>query len=931
MSGPLSPQEFVAKWRKSEVKESAAAQEHFLDLCRLVGHPTPVEDDPAGERFCFEAGATKARGGQGWADVWKRGFFAWEYKGKHKDLSAAYQQLLQYRESLMNPPLLVVSDMANIVVHTNFTNTVKRVMRISLDDLLTPEGMDHLRAVFYHPESLRAPVTTEQVTQQAAAEFAHLADLLRAYGEDPQEAAHFLIRLLFCMFAEDIGLLPDDLFTQLVKGTQRRPVAFKAQLRQLFQAMSGGGWFGVSEIVFFDGRLFDDDLVLDLDTDGLDILARATALDWSSIEPSILGTLFTRSLDPSRRAQRGAHYTSRRDILLIVEPVLMAPLRRRWAEVRAQALDLARQRDEARTPQTRNKRHAELERLLGDFAQELAAIRILDAACGSGNFLYVALNLLLDLWKEVSILGAELGLSRMLPLPGLAPSPEQLYGIEIDDYAHELAQATIWIGYLQWFHQNGHGWPSEPILKPLDNILHMDAILAYDEEGRPVEPEWPEAEVVIGNPPFLGDKKMRSELGHEYVEHLRALYGDRIPGQSDLCCYWFELARMSIESGSIRRAGLLATNSIRGGANRTVLDRIKQSGDIFWAQSDRDWILEGAAVNVSMVGFDGGRESVRELDGKAVEVINANLTSSADLTTAVRLSENRSLSFIGTQKSGPFDLTEEEARLFLKQGGNPNARDNCDVVKPWMNALDVTRRPRNMWIIDFGAHMPMEEAAQYEMPFEYVRRNVKPMRDTVRRKNHRELWWLFGEARPGMRDALSHLSRYIATPRVAKHRLFVLIKSEVVPDCQLVVFARDDDYFLGVLHSKLHELWALRQGTSLEDRPRYTPTTTFETFPFPWPPGQEPEGDPRVQAIAQAARELVEKRQAWLNPEGATEKELKRRTLTNLYNAYPTWLALAHRTLDEAVLDAYGWPHDLTDEEILERLLALNLERAGEG
>ena len=315
-----SPQDFVHKWRDVTLKERSAAQEHFIDLCRLVGHETPAEADPTGERFAFEAGAGKQQGGQGWADVWKKGFFAWEYKGRHADLDKAYQQLLQYREALENPPLLVVSDIERIVIHTNFTNTVKRVEELALDDLLLPEGLTLLRAVFFEPETLRAPQTTEQVTAEAAKEFARLAELLRAYGADPHRTAHFLIRLLFCLFAEDIGLLPQGLFTRLVSQTRRQASAFAGQMRQLFGAMAGGGWFGADQIAHFDGGLFDDDTALDLDSEGMDILTRVSALDWSSIEPSILGTLFERSLDPSKRAQIGAHYTSKEDILLIVEP-----------------------------------------------------------------------------------------------------------------------------------------------------------------------------------------------------------------------------------------------------------------------------------------------------------------------------------------------------------------------------------------------------------------------------------------------------------------------------------------------------------------------------------------------------------------------------------------------------------------------------------
>jgi hypothetical protein len=432
--------------------------------------------------------------------------------------------------------------------------------------------------------------------------------------------------------------------------------------------------------------------------------------------------------------------------------------------------------------------------------------------------------------------------------------------------------------------------------------------------------------VIVGNPPFLGGGKIRSELGDAYTESLFKLYGNRLPNFSDLVCYWFEKARAMIEVGEVKRAGLLATNSIRGGANRRVLERIKESGDIFWAQSDRDWILEGAAVNVSMIGFDNGEESSRELDGCSVDKINSNLTATVDVTKAKRLAENRNICFMGPSAKAPFDIDFEVAREMVSQSFNPNARPNSDVVRPVASAIDLVRHSRNKWTIDF-AMMPMEEAAQYEMPFEYVRQYVLPIRKT-RRDDYRGQWWQYARPRPEMRRALKDRSRFIATPGVSKHRIFVWRDPVVLCNQGTLVFARDDDYFLGVLHSKLHELWALRKGTSLEDRPRYTPTTTFETFPFPWPPGQEPTDVSRVQAIAQATRELVEKRGRWLNPEGATEKELKKRTLTNLYNACPTWLDLAHRHLDEAVLDAYGWPHGLSDEEILERLLALNLERA---
>ena len=634
----LSPQQFVAKWRHATLKERSAAQSHFNDLCALLGQPTPTEADPAGRWYTFEAGAQRlpspaaAGEGQGvragFADVWKMGYFAWEYKGQHADLDKAYRQLLQYRESLLNPPLLIVSDLQRIIIHTNFTNTVKRVYELTLDDLLIPDKLDILRKAFTDPDRLRPGQTPSQVTEEAARDFARLAQLLRRYGNEPHATAHFLIRLLFCLFAEDVGILPDGLFTKLVTQPHRTAGAVSSQLRQLFVAMASGGSFGADDIPLVDGGLFNDDSTLDLDGDSLHILAEVSGLDWSSVEPSVLGTLFVRSLDPDKRSQLGAHYTSEADILLIVEPVLMAPLRRRWGEVKAEAEVKAEKRDllagnlkleagktspklGARTASTtlaqrtrqRAKIEAELFGLLRRFREELAAVQVLDAACGSGNFLYVALRLLLDLEWEVITLARDLGDSLAFPVV----SPAQLHGIEINTYAYELAQTTIWIGYIQWWRDHGFGLPAEPILKPLDAIRQMDAILAGDrsqetgvrDQGSGVrEPEWPAVDVIVGNPPFLGGKRLRSELGDAYVDDLFRLYDGRVPREADLVCYWFEKARAQIATGKAKRVGLLAANSIRQQQNRPVLERIKQTGEIFMAWSDRPWVLEGAAVRV---------------------------------------------------------------------------------------------------------------------------------------------------------------------------------------------------------------------------------------------------------------------------------------------------------------------------------------------
>jgi type II restriction/modification system DNA methylase subunit YeeA len=924
---PIIPQEFVTKWKRVTSRERQAVQEHFIDLCALVGHPTPNEYDPSGTRFAFEMGVGKTSGGQGWADIAKLGYFGWEYKGKDHDLDKAYTQLLLYRDNLQNPPVLVVSDINNIVIRTNYTNVPTRTITLSLDDLLKPENIKTLKAVFFNPDELKPQITSADVTQEAAKQFAQLAGILRKYGEDNARIAHFLIRLLFCLFAEDIGLLPARFFPQLLDNTRRNAKDFAEALRQLFRAMKGGGMYGNMRILHFNGGLFDDDNVLELDSDSMDIIAAIDSLDWSAIEPSIFGTLFERGLDPNKRSELGAHYTDKKDIVMVVEPVLMAPLRREWDALQQKALAL-KVGAEKLTEKKRATAMDKISKLLRAFADRISAIRVLDPACGSGNFLYVALQLLLDLQNEVINFSDQLGLGRWF----ITVSPSQLYGIEKNEYAHELAQVTIWIGYIQWMINHGYGH-SEPILRSMDNIRRMDAILAFDEQGKPYEPEWQPADVIVGNPPFLGGNKIRAELGDVYVDALFKLYDGRVPATADLVCYWFEKARAMIENKKLQRAGLLATQGIRGGTNRSVLENIKATGDIFWAFSDRNWFLNGATVHVSMIAFDNGNESEKLLNGIKVEKINPDLSALANVASAIPLTENANLSFRGNQKGGAFDISDDLASKMLS-APNPNGKRNSDVIKKTVNGMDITQTSRNVWLIDFGLSMSLQDAAQYEIPFEYIKEHVYPERMKNNRKAYRDRWWIHLEPRPSMRRAISNLKRFIVTPHTSKHRIFIWLDKQTVPDHALVVFAREDDYFLGILQSRIHEIWSLSTGTQLreiESGFRYTPNSIFETFPFPWAPGKEPTDDPRVQAIAQAAKELVEQRDRWLNAEGLSDAERKKRTLTNLYNARPTWLDLAHKKLDNAVFDAYGWSHNLSDDEILEKLLALNLERAQNG
>lgn len=961
--------------------------------------------DPSGETFCFQKRVVKdaeifdikksiasTQHERGFADVWRKGCFAWEYKGKDKDLDAAYKQLLRYREGLLNPPLLVVCDFDRYIIKTNFNGTVQEKYEFTNAEIDRPENLRILRSLFENPDDLKPKQTTAEVTEKLAGKIAEVArSLQKRESVEIADAntrkkvsfaqrknlriARFLNRIIFCFFAEDSRLLPEGLFTDIVKTATEDAKQFAAACENLFRVMSKGGMFGHHKIRHFNGHLFEEATVFELNDAELKILVEAAQADWQFIQPSIMGTLFERALDENQRAQLGAHYTSELDIRTLVEPVLMSPLLQEWTALKG---DLARALKKGKTSKEQHKK-------ISTFLKKLSTLVVLDPACGSGNFLYVSLQLLLDLEKEVITLGAQLGMDLQPKI-----SVRQLKAIEINPYAYELAQVSVQIGFLQWRRDNGFDNDRTPVLQVLDGFENRDALMQeiFKKKAKGlrsarkrehdaqeslfkvyIERSWPECDVIVGNPPFLGDKLMRGELGDVYVENLRKIYGDRIPGQSDLCCYWFEKARWLIEHKQCRRAGLLATQGIRGGANREVLKRIKETGDIFFAISDREWILAGANVHVSMVAFDDGSEVEHRLDGKVVSQIPVNLSPINDITACLKLNENVEIGFIGVSMHGDFDMEENQGIEMILETGNPNLKPNSDVVRPVLNAFKITKRAERRWLVSFPPDSKVGEAAGYDAPMRFVRANVEQQRKGNHRKTYRDRWWLLGEARPAMQNALKLLPRFLATPRVSKYRVFVWVTPESLPSDATVAFARSDDYFMGVLQSRFHEVWALKQGTRLETRPRYTPTTCFETFPFPRAtPTQE-------TAIAYAAKELNELRERWLNPpewtveqtlefpgsgsgpwqlyidrktvdaktglgivryprlqpkDASCAAKLNKRTLTNLYNARPAWLDLAHAKLDRAVAVAYGLPADLSEARIMESLLALNLARAAE-
>jgi type II restriction/modification system DNA methylase subunit YeeA len=948
----MTSEQFIATWKNNTLTERAGAQAHFDDLCDLLGVEKPRDPD----NYCFERGAKKSGGGDGWADVWKRGCFGWENKKPGRDLDAALKQLTDYALQLENPPLLVVSDRERIIIHTAFTGYPDEPREIRIEELINPANLQLLRWVFTDPIKLRPEKSTAAITEEAAGHFAALAKTMRGRGLDGQQVAHFLVQCLFCMFAEDEQLLPANIFTDLLKNAGADTAKAGRRISTLFTAMQqSGGEYGDHDIAWFNGGLFKTVDVPTLTVADLTALyAAAATMDWRAIDPTIFGTLFERGLDPSARAPLGAHYTDTATIAKLITPLITEPLLAEWQTAKAV---IAAGYDK----KPGSKAYKEAQAAYSGFLARLNRFQVLDPACGSGNFLYLALIALRDVEKLAHLEAQEFGFEPQLLMQ---TGPHNIRGIEINEYAAELARVTVWIGDIQWCRRNGREIARNPILRALDGIEHRDALigstsltdrslscrLSEVETGVEVnEATWPAADVIIGNPPFLGQRFMLRELGEMYTLTLRKCYEGRVSGAADLVTYWLEKARAQIEAGKTNVAGFVTTNSIRGGANQLVLARICHTTRIFTAWSDEEWINEGAAVRVSIICFGNAENTV--LDGNAVSLIHADLTAGLglDLTQAQRLPENSGVAFSGFQMNGSFDVSTETALEWLNLP-NPNGKSNADVLHPYANAKDITSRSRNQWVIDFTG-ISEKDAALYEKPFEWITNYVKPERDEKREEYLRLKWWLHKRSSPELRKAIKGLKRFIATPMVSKYRLFVWLPEVQLPENAAIVFARNDDTTFGILHSRIHEIWSLKMCTWMGkgNDPRYTPTTCFETFPFPT--GLQTETD---EAIAAAAVTLNQLRENWLNPpewvdwvitpqeekagfskrpvaKPGHEAELKKRTLTNLYNARPAWLDNAHKTLDKAVAAAYGWADctpEMADNEILSRLLALNLERA---
>jgi hypothetical protein len=1021
---------FTAKWSASGAAERANKDAFLLDLCDLLGvpRPDPATGDPERDGYTFERDALIVDEGEkrsiGKMDLYKEGCFVLEAKqgsdeGSKKVGSArrhtgswiiamqsAEGQARNYARSLpAPPPFLVVCDIGHCfdLFATFDGSTAYRPFpdpqhnRIFLADL--GKHLDLFRALFTDPLSLDPARRSAAVTREVATRLATLAKELHTAKHDPEQVARFLMRCLFTMFAEDVGLLPERLFTEhLEKEWIPHPETFAADVESLWQGMNRGGYiFGIGQLLRFNGGLFAAPSGLLLTKAHLTLLLEAAKCNWADVEPAIFGTLLERALDPVERHQLGAHFTPRAYVERLVKPTIEEPMRDDWNAVRAEALTILKE----------GKDEKSVEKAIGvvrDFHHRLCHTRVLDPACGSGNFLYVTLDLFKRLEAEVLALLKELGdTTDFLNVEGLSVTPQQFLGIEVKPWAKEIAELVLWIGYLQW-HYRTHGKtpPREPVLHDYKNIECRDAVLAYDREelvtdprtakpvtrwdGRtykkspvtgedvpdesarlplyryvnPRKAEWPEAEFVVGNPPFIGNWRMRDVLGSGYVEALRGCYPE-VPESVDYVLYWWHKAAELVRAGRIRRFGLITTNSIGQALGRRLVQAHLESEpplSLVFGIPDHPWVdcADGAAVRISMtVGERGDAPGtlavvIRESPGRGGEVetqlkvshgrIHPDLQIGANVAGALSLRSNLGVCSPGVKLHGAgFIVTRDEAES-LGLGRVPGLETR---IRHFRNGKDLTAISRNAMVIDMSDVSVEDVQRDFPEVFQWLSERVRPERqaNTARSKDSAEYaarWWQFGKPRLELRRALAGLSRYISTVETSKHRFFVFLDASVLSDNRLTNIASEDAFLLGVLSSRAHVAWALRAGGVLEDRPVYTKSRCFDPFPFP---ACSDDLQVRIRALGESL-DAHRKRQQALHPD---------LTITGMYNVLTklrsgealtakekviheqglvSVLKQIHDDLDAAVFDAYGWPHGVTDEQILERLVALNLERAEE-
>ena len=1071
--------DFIAKWSGVSASELSTAQSFALDLCLLLGVELPHPD--AEQQYMFERPVTFVHGdgssSAGRIDLYKRGCFVLEAKklkapthtkGFDDALLRARSQAEQYARALPagdgRPPFLIVLDVGNrIELYAEFSRSGAtytpfpdpRSHRIALIDLGDEKVRERLRLIWTDPLALDPARESARVTREIAAKLATLARSLEGAGHRAEAVAQFLMRCLFTMFAEDVRLLPAESFRDLLIKYAEQPEVAMRILSALWRDMDGGGFSTAiaCDVLRFNGKLFKQPDTLPLTREQIALLIEAAKAKWEHVEPAIFGTLLERALDPGERHKLGAHYTPRAYVERLVLPTVIEPLRSEWIDAHAAALTLAAE-----------GKADDAVKVLRQFHHRLCTVRVLDPACGSGNFLYVTLGHLKRLEGEVlnaldelgfRQTGLALGGERADAMGGETVDPHQLLGIELNPRAAAIAEVVLWIGYLQWHYRTrGDVNPPQPVIRDFRNIENRDAVLAYDrveyvldERGVPVsrwdgvsmkpspvtgedmpddsrrvpleryvnprKAAWPEADFVVGNPPFIGKLKIREALGDGYVEALRGAWPE-VPDSVDFVMYWWHHAAMLTQRGALQRFGFITTNSIRQTFNRRVIEAVllpsptgegpgmrvrlarnaplrpnphpslrahllpkgegkDQPLSLVFAIPDHPWVdaSDGAAVRIAMTVADSSKHmgKLSEVIGErgnsdgeiAVELreseglLHAGLQIGADLSRAVALQANKDLCNVGVIPHGEgFVIAASEAH-----------RIESGLLREFRNGKDLTgAKPRDVLLIDTNDLALEDLRTRYPATYQWLLERVKPDRDQNPRAGRRENWWLFGENHPRMRRSIRGLPRYLGTVLTARQRTFFFIDGAITPDQTIVVFGSDDALHLGVLSSVLHVTWALAAGGRLGvgNDPRYNKLRCFEAFPFPVP------DEPEITRL----RALAEQLDAHRKRQQAAHTDL---TLTGMYNVLDklrsgepltakersihehglvSVLRQLHDEIDAAVLDAYGWSDLLPllrvahgnnapaersnredarrtfDEAILERLVALNAERAAE-
>ena len=1038
--------EFIERWKSSGGSERANYQPFVIGLTELLGleHPFPATDDDTNDHYRFERPVTfnyTHKRSTGFIDVYRAGHFVLETKqgvnqkkNRQGDLTKyipdrkqkrtghgvrgtavwddtmlkARNQADNYARAVAKedgwPPFLLIVDVGHVIeLYADFSRQGQGYnqfpdgnrYRIFLDDLRNEETCDLLRTIWSDPFSLNPALTAAEVTREIATHLAELGKSFEDQNYDGQTVARFLMRCLFSMFAEDVELIPKNSFTELLVKLRGHPEHAEPMLKGLWEVMNTGGFSQalMQDLMRFNGGLFKDADALPLNELQLGLLIEAAEADWKQVEPAIFGTLLERALDKHQRHKLGAHYTPRAYVERLVTPTIIEPLREDWRYVQTAVQRL-----------TADGKKKEARNLVRNFHCKLCEIRVLDPACGSGNFLYVALEMMKRLEGEVIALLTELGETQ---ISFITVDPHQFQGIELNPWAANVAELVLWIGYLQWhFRTHGQATPSEPALRDFKNIRNADALLEWeylqprlDKHGQPVTrwdgvttmrhpvtgknvpdtnarvqvydyvnskaTKWPEADFIVGNPPFIGLRNIGKDYSEEYLAVLREAY-PKVAKTADYVMYWWEKAALAAQAfdtktkKGTRRFGLITTNSIKQSFNRAITS--KHLGDtekplsLLFAIPDHPWIdaSDGAAVRIAMsVGARGqhkGRllQVVQEQENRnKIEGVNCIFDISngviypdfrigADLLSAKGLESNNGLCSVGYQFNGQgFLLEPAEAEELSNQ--NPASRL---ILKPWLGGRGIQKRQDPKVAID-ACNLSLEELrTDHPAVFQHLSDTVLPERRENKIKFRREKWWVYGSACKSFRPALLDIKRIIVTSLTASNRIFVFAPAETIADSTTVMFALEDGEHLALMSSRFHIAWVMNVGSRLGvgNDLRYNKTHCFDPFPFP----------NLNEAQKVRLRELGEKLDAHRKRQLTTHPNL---TLTKMYNVLEKLRASKaiegkdrdiydqgliailkdlHDQIDDAVAEVYGWPADLSEEDILQHLVSLNKKRAEE-